>query len=254
MRSYSSLLSHVLGSSPEIDGYGETHTLYQHKLDLWRLRRRVRRSTGATLRGRWLLDKILQNYVLPPDRLIAADNVRAIIFLRRPESAIRSIVTMLSARTSRVSQFPIATPESACEYYVSRLHRLRTDGERLGKRAIYFDAEALLERPAQVLAALSTWLELETPLTSDYQVLLRTGEFGFGDPSGNIRSGRILDSSASTIATDVQVAKPVLLEAEAAYQRCRTSLIAHCQVVDAGLCGDDVNWQELIERDSVPSN
>ncbi len=245
MRSYSSLLAHVLGNSPEIDGYGETRTLYRHKFDLWRLRQRVRRSNDASLRGRWLLDKILQNYIMPPDRLIAKERVRAIILLRNPESTIRSIVTMLSTH-SRASRLPKPTPEWACEYYVSRLHRLRIDGERLRERAIYFDAEALIDRPGQILAALSNWLGLEAPLTSDYRVSLRTGELGFGDPSENIQSGRILDASASTISTDVHVSKPTLLEAEAAYQRCRDSLIRHCQVADEGLWRQEVNWLELI--------
>lgn len=240
MRSYSSLVSHLLGSSPEIDGYGETHTPYRHKFDLWRLRRRVRRSTGARLRGRWLLDKILQNDVMPPDRLIPKDKVRAIMFLRTPQSTLRSIVTLLS-RHARASRLPAPSMESACEYYVSRLHRLRLDGERLGDRAIYFDAEALIHRPDQILAALSAWLELKTPLTPDYRILRRTGEFGFGDPSRNIHAGRILDSSVSTIATGIHVSNSVLLETEAAYQRCRASLIEHCRVAEDGIWHQGAN-------------
>jgi hypothetical protein len=42
MRSYSSVLSHILGSHPQIDGYCETHIKYRTRLDLWRLHHRVR--------------------------------------------------------------------------------------------------------------------------------------------------------------------------------------------------------------------
>src|SRR3954447_7337822 len=51
MRSYSSVLSHILGSHPQISGYCETHTKYRTWFDLWKLRRRVRKLTGEALQG-----------------------------------------------------------------------------------------------------------------------------------------------------------------------------------------------------------
>src|SRR5215467_8996279 len=53
MRSYSSLLCHILGSHPEIDGYCETHIKYRWYFDLLRLRYRVVTLTGEPLRGRY---------------------------------------------------------------------------------------------------------------------------------------------------------------------------------------------------------
>jgi hypothetical protein len=246
MRSYSSLLAHLLGNSPEIDGYGETHVRYQSKLDLWRLHRRVRRSTGAALRGRWLLDKILQNNIMPPDGVIPSNRMLTVISLRSPENTLRSIVTLLRGR-EQAPDVPPPCPELACDYYVSRLHRLRIDGERLGKRSLYFDAEALVHRPQKTLAMLSEWLELRSPLAPDYKILPRTGEFGFGDPSKNIYSGRILSSAATTVAAEISVPKSVLLEAQAAYERCRTSLLKHCHVVRDGL------WSQDLERPKLTS-
>jgi hypothetical protein len=241
MRSYSSLLAHLLGSSPEIDGYGETHVQYRGRLDLWRLHRRVQRSTGAPLRGRWLLDKILQNNIMPPDGVIPSDRMLTVIALRSPENTLRSIVTLLRGR-EQTPQVPAPSPELACDYYVSRLHRLRIDGERLGKRSLYFDAEALVHRPQRTLAMLSEWLELRSPLAPDYKILPRTGEFGFGDPSRNIYSGRILSSAATTVSAEMSLPKSILLEAQAAYERCRGSLLRHCHVVRDGL------WSEDLER------
>lgn len=235
MRSYSSLLSHVLGSSPEIDGYGETHIKYRNKLDLWRLRRRVQQSTGDDVHAPWLLDKILHNYVHPPDRFIADDHVRALIFLRRPEEALCSVVTMARASGADGRSGALSSSQRACDYYVSRLHRLRADGERLSQRAMYFDAEALIRRPQRILYALSDWLELSSPLTTEYRVLSRSGKAGFGDPSRNILAGRILDASSSTIADDVRIPDPVLREAEAAYRRCRASLMRTCHTTADGM-------------------
>src|SRR5690606_30087767 len=59
MRSYSSLLCHILNSNPEVAGYVETHSSYASRADLWRLKRRVFLGTDAEVGGRYVLDKIL---------------------------------------------------------------------------------------------------------------------------------------------------------------------------------------------------
>jgi len=174
----------------------------------------------------------------------------SIISLRNPENTIRSIVTLLKGR-EQASDVPPPCPELACDYYVSRLHRLRVDGERLGKRALYFDAEALVQGPEKTLAMLSAWLELRAPLVPDYQILPRTGEFGFGDPSRNIYSGRILSSAASTVCAEMELPKPLLLEAQAAYERCRSSLLKHCEVMRDGLWSHDLDWAQLTALDTM---
>lgn len=225
MRSYSSLLAHLLGSSPEIDGYGEAHVRYRHPWDLWRLRRSIRRSTGRALQGRWLLDKILHNSIRPPDRLIASDHVRAVIFMRQPEQTLQSLLALARVTPDGV---PMRDPQRCCDYYVSRLHRLREDGERLGNAALYFDAESLVDRPHALLPGLGDWLSLCQPLRSGYRVGARSGERGFGDPSENIRAGHILSAEASTVRGAELLDSMVLVEAEAAYRRCRDSLLRHC--------------------------
>ena len=62
MRSYSSLLCHILGSHPEISGYSETHQSYLGRNDLDRLAKTVREHTGETALNRILLDKVLHNH------------------------------------------------------------------------------------------------------------------------------------------------------------------------------------------------
>jgi hypothetical protein len=225
MRSYSSLLAHLLGSSPEVDGYGETLLRYRSRLDLLRLRHRIRRATGQPLRGRWLLDKVLHNHVRAPDRWLPPDRVRALIFVRQPVPTLLSMLTLARAQSDRHFD---NHPQRCCDYYVSRLHRLREDAERLGESALVFDAEMLVTRPQALLSQVSGWLGLEQPLSPVYSIGRRTGEVGFGDPSVNIRSGRVLQRSASTVREDWVLPNAVLDEAQAAYSRCRTALRAHC--------------------------
>ena len=62
LRSHSPLLSHILGSHPQIDGECETHIQYRTRFDLWRLHRRVRKLTGQPLRGDYVLDTVLHDY------------------------------------------------------------------------------------------------------------------------------------------------------------------------------------------------
>ncbi|MDP1532854.1 MAG: hypothetical protein Q8L92_04665, partial [Rubrivivax sp.] len=125
MRSYSSLLAQLLGGAPEVEGYGETQLRYRTPLDLWRLRHTIRRATGQPLRGRWLLDKVLHNRIHPIERWVKAERVRAIIFLRQPGETLRSLLTLAD---SHGGGEPLSDPQKCCDYYVSRLHRLRQDG------------------------------------------------------------------------------------------------------------------------------
>src|SRR5215469_2188157 len=93
MRSYSSLLCHILGSHRQIDGYCETHIKYRTRWDLWRLRSRVVRLTGEPLHGRYVLDKMLHNYPLAAS-ILRSRYTRWIVLLRRPLPTVQSIVNM----------------------------------------------------------------------------------------------------------------------------------------------------------------
>jgi len=228
MRSYSSLLAHVLGSSPEIDGYGEHHVRYKNARSLASLRRRVTRSIGHKPAGRWLLDKLLHNGLNPPDLLLNRSQFRTVIFMRKPEATLRS---MLTRAVNEDLGSKARDPQWACDYYVSRLHRLRQDGERLGKDALYFQSECFINSPQPFLSALSSWLNLETPLDTSYHVGRQSGQVGFGDPSPNIRQGRVLGPESSTIKTEISIPSIVMREAQAAYERCNEALQRRCEAM-----------------------
>lgn len=227
MRSYSSVLAHVLGSAPEIQGSEETLVRYRNVFDLWRMRSAIRRTTGQPLNALWLLDKVLHNHIRPPERFLGIERMRVLIFLRQPAAALASIMNLARERNNFQE---MADAQAGCDYYVQRLHRLREDGRRYGKRALYFDAETLIERPPELLRVLGCTLGLERPLSARYGLVPSTGNEGFGDWLPNIRAGRILGPEASTVRHSVRISATVLTEAQAAYDRCREALLRSCEV------------------------
>jgi hypothetical protein len=228
MRSHSSVLAHVLGSSPSIQGSGETQVRFRNLLDLWRMRRSIRESTGEPLRGPWLLDKVLHNDIRPIDRFVGQERMRVLIFLRHPDKVLAS---QLNLARERGPDAGLANAQTCCDYYVERLHRLREDGLRYGRRALYFDAEVLIQHPQRLLTALAQWLELPQPLSTEYRLVPRSGKEGYGDWLPNIRAGRVLGVEASTtLHQPIPVELSVLAEARGAYERCRTALMRTCEV------------------------
>jgi hypothetical protein len=222
MRSYSSLLSHVLGSSPEIDGYCETHIRYRHRTDYYRLRFAIRRHTGEPLRGHWLLDKILHNRIRSPYLRLRPEQYKVLMFVRAPADTLRSMLTM----PRQPGDAPVCE-QRACDYYVSRLQRLRIEGEQLGRQALYFDAEAITTATGTLLGALAGWLELPSAPGERYRLFPRSGKAPYGDPSAMILRGHVTrDRHEQRLVPAISPA--VLREADAAYQRCRESLQRLC--------------------------
>ncbi len=220
MRSGSTLLSHILLSNPSVLGYGETMTRYTSDRDFdllalkiqWVLRR-------FPLRGseRYLLDKLLHNILLPPDglELLMGHNVRLIFLLREPASSIASLIRSLGY-----------TPVDAVQYYTLRLKQL----EQLAKQvstsypAFYLTYQHLLNDTEITLERLRFFLELQTPLSEQYQLLPTTGRRGMGDFSSRIRAGRIVREPTQAISPEELIPFELLSEAHEAYQQTSSQL------------------------------
>jgi hypothetical protein len=212
MRSYSSVLSHILGSHPQIHGYCETHIKYRTRFDLWRLRRRVRKLTGERLTGDYVLDKILHDYPLAPS-ILRSRRTRGIVLVRRPAAAVRSIIEM------GLTHSPIAWHrdfERVARYYEVRLAGLLGLIEALRGRVVFVEAEALLSHPRYVLDQLGTFLQLQSPLQTEYSRFAHTGEPGFGDPSETIATGCITTPPRER-RTTVSLPRPLLVRLQNAY-------------------------------------
>jgi len=223
MRSYSSLLCHLLGSHPEIDGYFETHIEYRSWFDLLRLRRRVVKLTGERLSGRYVLDKILHDYPLAGS-IVRSRSTRAIILIRGPVPTVRSIMNM----GLRYSDIPwYRDSDAVARYYETRLASLVRLADRLRTRAIWLEAEELLSGAEPVLTRLGAFLALRAPLPNSYRQFAHTGEAGYGDPSEEISKGRI----GAARASDAHILLPEQLVArlEGAHRSAVAALRERCE-------------------------
>jgi hypothetical protein len=222
MRSYSSVLSHVLGSHPQIDGYCETHLRYRFSFDLLRLKWRVRKLTGEPLRGRYVLDKILHNYPVAAP-IVENRRTRAVFLLRQPVDVVQSIVHMgrhLDAN-ERNANVVVATT-----YYVERLSQLARLARVFGRRAAFLESESLMTRTDEALDFLSEFLALDSPLERRYRSFSKTGKPGYGDPSEMIHSGAI--ESRTRERPTYSIPAELVAKAVQAYADCFSACALHC--------------------------
>jgi hypothetical protein len=223
MRSYSSLLCHLLGSHPEIDGYCETHIKYRTGFDLLRLRRRVAKLTGERPSGRYVLDKILHDYPLAGS-IVRSRSTRAIILVRRPAPTVRSIMNM-GLRYSAIPWY--RDTEAVARYYEARLASLVRLADRLDARAIWLEAHELVSGAGPVLTRLAAFLALREPLRSSYRKFAHTGEAGYGDPSEEISKGSI--GAARACDAHILLPEQLLARLEGAYRSTVAALGERCQ-------------------------
>jgi hypothetical protein len=228
MRSYSSLLCHILGSHPLIDGYCETHVKYRTRFDLLRLRSRVVKLTGEPLRGRYVLDKVLHNYPLASS-ILRSPNTLSIVLVRRPVPTVQSIVNM-GLHYSDVAWY--RDLDAVARYYEERVGALVQLAEELRGRVMFVEAETLLSRTGDVLQSIGRLLELSEPLQSDYKRFAHTGEGGFGDPSETITTGRVTNAAREP-RTPVMLPAAMTARLEMAYAACSASLRDRCEALAA---------------------
>lgn len=189
MRSYSSLLCHILNSNPEVAGYVETHMSYTGRRDLWRLKWNVFLGTDADVGGRYVLDKILHNGSDVNPVLLRRDDVFVIFTLREPRRTIQSTVAM--ARSLDPDDWK-ADAERVTQAYVRRVKQLRRLAYQELRHAIFVDAQRLIDDSPRVLRELTTFLSLKEPLSEEYRTSTLTGVQRFGDPGKYIKAGSII--------------------------------------------------------------
>lgn len=201
MRSYSSLLSHLIGNHPQVNGYVEQQVGYPTSMDLLALRLRTYELAEGDLRGKYLFDKILHNRLRIGDEVAARSDVHLILSIREPIAAVQSTVTM--ARKNRKPGWKGQVPKVA-GYYRERMQgmvqmaKARKDGELL-----FFAAEQVVEDTPQVLAAIQRYLGLQEPFAEEYKTKPLTGVGLFGDPSDFIKAGRVVKDRTDNSAIEI---------------------------------------------------
>jgi hypothetical protein len=226
MRAYTSLAGHILGSHPQINGYYEMHLGYADATALDKQLAAYLESDALKPSGRYLFDKLLHNdYALAPERLGLQD-MKILVSLRQPEPTLQSIVHLYRQKEGGDL---FDSPEKAARYYIERVRALadfaRAHFAGTHPGYFYFDAELWQRAPAQLLSKLSGWLELDSPLSEQYQTFSQTGKPLKGDSSPRIHRGNI-DKTRSDY-THIAVPDAVLAEADEVCQACRRQMVAN---------------------------
>jgi hypothetical protein len=249
MRSYSTLLTHILGSHPEISGYTEAHINYRRRTDLALLRWRVLRGLGYWPTGRYLLDKLLHNTMHVPVQLRNSPDFRALILIRRPSDTLRSILRM-GQFTRRSEQ---CDPVAAGAYYCGRIAMLEALAIEFGERALAFPAESLLGKTPALLNRIAAHLELHSPLESSYRVRRLSRSRGYSEYSKRILAGSIVvESDAAPRRTDLHALPDEVVDVcERRYVRCTVTMESWCPSFGFGRSEERPDRANILVRRAV---
>lgn len=182
MRSYSTLLSHQLGSHPEISGYAELHKSYPY--------------LKPRSNDNYKLDKILHNqYIVSEDVL---KNSHLIITVREPEDTIKSIVRL--GYKLNINWFK--NQYLALNYYLDRLKKLKEIA--LKHPHLLIKAEDII-KDTDVLKDIKDFLQLKSDIKKDYSIFELTGKRWHGDSTDEIRTGKVQPKRENNIVLDKNV-------------------------------------------------
>jgi hypothetical protein len=224
MRSFSTLLCHILGSHHDISGYVETHQSYFGRIDLKRLSRKVRETTDEPVASKYVLDKILHNHVHIAPTVLGRSNVKVLFLVRNAEDTLKSILNLFVGQQFKG---PINNPDETLDYYATRLLKIEEYSAQLGRNARFLASEKLIDDTDAALDGLARWLELSEPLNANYRTFKFTGVDHFGDPSPSIKAGKIVANAAvrHQAYAPISVPEPVLRRGNEVYAACRETLL-----------------------------
>lgn len=222
MRSRSTLLSHILGSNPEVIGYTELHRPYRTGMDLFKFRARIFIENKEHIDQKFILDKVLHNSYEFSESVLNLDNAKFLFMIREPKGTIKSLLKISKADDMEYYR----DPKNNLTYYQDRLNAVGELAEKNSELDSFFlESEDIVNQPKEVLKKLSDWLGLSEPLSTNYSVMDKTGQAGYGDISGNIQSGEIVKTKTNH---DIIIPDDVLEKALQTYEDCKGKLIKNC--------------------------
>ncbi len=195
MRANTSLISHLLGSHPQICGYYEMHQDYRSAKDLQQQQHILQSSSDCAEKqpDAWLFDKILHNqYAFMLNNLSEAvpqRNIKILLAIRSPEQSIKSIVNLFRRKQNSHKYGEVS---GAARYYLQRVAQLHNFCLNNKAAYYYFDADLIRSTPEETLKRLQNWLELNSPLSDKYAIFSLTGKERAGDSSENMTQGKII--------------------------------------------------------------
>ena len=123
MRSYSTLLSHILANNSDICGYSEKQIPYYTSLDFQILKSKSMERYKSNIQRKFLLDKILGNHCTLSKEILRNKSLSIIFLLRNHNDSLKSIIRTASAPTSIIPR--LSNEYTAADYYIKRLSKLK---------------------------------------------------------------------------------------------------------------------------------
>lgn len=217
MRSRSSVLSHILGSNPEIYGYKELQRSYENRKSLMNMQIELMRDLKLSAKNSYFLDKILHNYNIS-DSVLNNKSLKIIFLLREPKPTIQSIINL----GINLDWDWYKVPEKVTDYYCERLENIEQLVNRLKGNYLFIESNDLVEDTDATLLKISNWLNLKEKLIPEYKLFRDTGISGAGDPLNNILSGELIKTKGYD---DIEVPNDLLEKANISYERCKNILL-----------------------------
>ncbi len=222
MRANTSLIGHILGSHPQISGYYEMHLSYTSMADLGLQEQQYCEQDEIKPETIYLFDKLLHNKCALVLHQLPQRLIHTLVSLRAPEQTLKSIMNLFSGKSST---YGFDTDIGAFKYYSERLSWLQQFCKSYSKRYYYYDAEIIRADPGVLLIPLQNWLELNNPLSTEYQIFSRTGQARAGDSSKHMYKGMIVKSSSRY--NDIIISEQILEQALKQYDHVRETIITN---------------------------
>ncbi len=216
MRSGSSLLTHILDTNPEITSYGETHLRYKSGRDVDWLVQDVFPTLRRLRLTRYVMDKVVQENHLCDD-VFRREDCYFIFLVRDPDASVRSMVRAFPTWKGKEHLDRDAAIAKAIAHYNARLRSIQANVEEVGNsgRGVFLSHANMIDHTDRSFRAIERMLELSAPLSEDYELSRATGEPGKGDPSQNIRKGKI---DREIVHDDEAIAPDLLAESTDLYR------------------------------------
>jgi hypothetical protein len=208
MRSYTSVLSHIIGSHHKVLGKGEKHLQYdtlQHEEHIYEC---LFQNRSFFPRYDYILDNVNWDGEEPKGKFFEENkqNLQIIFLLRKTNDTLASII-----KRGGLNWFDISN------YYLLRLNTIKSNCKKLISNQIpylYINAEDLILHQEFHLKRISNFLNFQKNLSPKYKIDSMTGHHGYSDNSKNIFTKKLLKQPITYDDIDQDISEHLHLYSE----------------------------------------